>query len=423
MPTENFPKFLVLQPTDANRSLSTLSPFVVEKVLKGSIGENYNAKKLTNGSLLVEIQRKGQSDNLLKMTSFFEIPVTVTPHRSLNSSKAVIRSRELAILESSELREGLQSQGVTEVKNFYFTKDGTKQKSNTILLTFSSPTPPDSIKAGYIILKTEPYIPNPLRCLNCQRYGHHKDKCKRAAACPRCSVAGHAENDCTAQLKCANCSGDHAAYSSDCETWKVEKQVCKIKATLNVSYPEARKIVNEQDQNKMFNSKPTYASAVFNFGKTFSSTGTQTDGHLCTQCLNIQPTPGTQKNTLSVAVQSQTNTVSNETDTLTNDSSASQTNTEKKTVTVQNVTGTRNQTQIVSNSQPNKSSSTSHTNLLSSKTASTQNTNHKQSTHPKPKIQLQKHSNKSLTPNFVTLDNRFGSLENMETGPHLSSNG
>jgi len=46
---ESFPRFMVLQSTDDARSLSALSPFVIEKVILGSIGTPKSVKKTKIG--------------------------------------------------------------------------------------------------------------------------------------------------------------------------------------------------------------------------------------------------------------------------------------------------------------------------------------------------------------------------------------
>lgn len=43
--------------------------------------------------------------------------------------------------------------------------------TNTYILNFNTPKPPTEIKIGYMIEKVEVYIPNPLRCHNCQKLG------------------------------------------------------------------------------------------------------------------------------------------------------------------------------------------------------------------------------------------------------------
>ena len=43
-----------------------------------------------------------------------------------------------------------------------------------------------------------------------------------------------------------NCGGNHVSRSSDCDTWKKEKEIMKIKVTQRLTYPEARKVYDQQ---------------------------------------------------------------------------------------------------------------------------------------------------------------------------------
>jgi len=66
-------------------------------------------------------------------------------------------------------------------------RDGdSKRRTNTVILTFASPQLPKHITAGYMRVPVDPYIPNPLRCFNCQKYGHSSRACKNPAACMKC---------------------------------------------------------------------------------------------------------------------------------------------------------------------------------------------------------------------------------------------
>jgi len=107
----------------------------------------------------------------------------------------------------------------------------------------------------------DPYIPNPLRCFNCQKYGHSSRACKNPAACVKCGKAGHERASCSNQEQCANCKGKHAASSRECPKWKLEKQVQQIKMERGISFPDARKAaLSEQSTNT--SSKRTVASVV-----------------------------------------------------------------------------------------------------------------------------------------------------------------
>ena len=66
---------------------------MIEKQIESMIGTAKSVKKLKNGTLLVETTRKTQTENLKKkQTSFFGVPVEVTEHKRLNSSKGIIRN-------------------------------------------------------------------------------------------------------------------------------------------------------------------------------------------------------------------------------------------------------------------------------------------------------------------------------------------
>ena len=90
---------------------------------------------------------------------------------------------------------------------------------------------------------------NPLRCYRCQRFGHHESRCK--SEIERCKKCGddadfHNESNCPNLLKCVNCNGSHEVTSKSCPSWIKEKEILKIKYTQNISFPEARKIVNDK---------------------------------------------------------------------------------------------------------------------------------------------------------------------------------
>ena len=100
------------------------------------------------------------------------------------------------------------------------------------------------------------YIPNPLRCFNCQRFGHHENNCPvdLGSICERYGMGGHDHhtNHCTNPAQCVNCGKDHLSRSSDCEVWKKEKEIMKLKVTKNLTYPEARKLYDQQQPEFTF---------------------------------------------------------------------------------------------------------------------------------------------------------------------------
>ena len=125
-------------------------------------------------------------------------------------------------------------------------KNNEKIPTKHIILTFASTKLPRSLRAGYLECPIRPYIPNPLRCYNCQRFGHSKTSCRGKLTCSRCGIVGHESLDCEAPFRCVNCLQDHPSYSKSCEKWKIEKEIQTVRTKQNISYREARKIVESR---------------------------------------------------------------------------------------------------------------------------------------------------------------------------------
>ena len=136
---------------------------------------------------------------------------------------------------------------------------------------------PKKIKAAYISVNVEVYVPNPLRCYHCQVFGHHESSCNRQKVCANCGEDKHCSDDrnCDKTAKCVNCSGPHPTFSRDCPTWHKEKEILKIKYTRNLSFFEARKINEQQSSTASRN----YASIIRSAGTqvNFVDAMTQTD--------------------------------------------------------------------------------------------------------------------------------------------------
>ena len=93
---DNWPRFIVVKSSNEKRPLSKLSPFAMQKGFHAIAGTLKSTKRLTDGSFLVEFSRKIQAENLLKTVNFVDRPVHVSVHKTLNSSRGVIRCRELS---------------------------------------------------------------------------------------------------------------------------------------------------------------------------------------------------------------------------------------------------------------------------------------------------------------------------------------
>ena len=141
----------------------------------------------------METTRKTQTENLKKLDLFFGVPVAVTEHKSLNTSKGIIRNPILKSETEENILEYLKPQGVTHVKRFTIRRNHEIVNKNTLLLTFNSIDTPKTLKIFYQIIPVELYVPNPLRCFNCQKFGHHESNCPAdlGSVCEKCGKGNH----------------------------------------------------------------------------------------------------------------------------------------------------------------------------------------------------------------------------------------
>jgi hypothetical protein len=269
-----WPKFLLVSGTDDSLPLRSINAVVIAKSISGQIGsDDFEVTRLRSGDLLVKVSTEAHSRSLFFLSAIhfhgIAYPVTVHPHQSLNSSKGVARCQEFKLFSEEEIVVALSSQGVIEAKRLSFMKDGERHPSGTVFLTFGFPDVPERIKLGFMVVRVDPYVPNPMRCFNCQKFGHTARTCKHEQACSVCSGKGHDDRSCINQAKCANCEGDHPSFSKECPLYRQEKQVQEVKVKQKLSYFEAKKLV-------LGNSLPLFSSVVVK--STVSVTvSTQTD--------------------------------------------------------------------------------------------------------------------------------------------------
>ena len=142
--TGPWPRYLVMTSTDGGKTLSKLSPFAIHKGVKGIAGGQVTIKRQFSGDIYLTCS-KSRSDNLLKCVLFGGVaPVAVTAHKSLNSSKGVVRNWELARTDPEEIKENVHM--ITDVQRIVVKRNNTVIKTNTLILTFNTPKFPDSFK-------------------------------------------------------------------------------------------------------------------------------------------------------------------------------------------------------------------------------------------------------------------------------------
>ena len=268
----HWPRFLIAKSRD-DMCITKHNAFVISKAIQGITGTSTVVKRLVKaGLLLIEVDCRNYANNLLKTTMFHNIPVEITEHRTLNSSKGVISSDILDGMSNEEITSELKDQGVKESYRISSNKNGKKSPTRTVILTFNSSKLPKTLLVGYMRLSVRNYIPNPRRCFKCQQFGHTTKFCQNDAVCAQCGQSGHEDKDCKNSPKCINCEGAHSSSSRDCSQWKFQKEILTYKVENDVPYPEAVKKVND----KYMQSKSSYATVTSLSSSQTASTSTAT---------------------------------------------------------------------------------------------------------------------------------------------------
>ena len=174
----NWPRFLVMELSNDDLPLIKLSPFAVQKGFQTVAVTLKSIKRLRGGFFLLECARKSQAMGLLKTTRFVDRPIRVSIHKVLKSSCGVIHCRELSGMTETEIKKELQEQDLVEVHKVTVEKDTEKVPTNTLFLTFNTPDLLKEITVGYLKVKVALFVPNPMRCFNCNKFGHTSQHCK-----------------------------------------------------------------------------------------------------------------------------------------------------------------------------------------------------------------------------------------------------
>lgn len=256
----------------ADKGFTNISPFLIQKSIDTVGGKIMNCKKLKSGELLIQCINGKQANKIVKMLSLSpDIFIKVEEHKSLNLSKGIFYTNELRELDDKEVKEEMikANKTIVEIKRLKKRDPETKKLTNIdsglYIATFNTRETPDSIFIGYFHTTVRHYIPNPLRCYNCFKFGHISEKClSQVKICPHCSNSDHTLVDengkrekCNNQPKCNNCQKDHNSFSKECPAYKKEYAIQTIRIKEKRSMYEAKK---EYDRR---NPLPTsYANAA-----------------------------------------------------------------------------------------------------------------------------------------------------------------
>ena len=254
-----YPRFLVVDGKDNERPLDDIHSVIVDRTIRGCTSASVHVEKMGK-AYLVRVHCKTYADNLLSLGMVQDCPVKVTPHRSLNFSKGVVRfgrsanglSTEDIIEEINTSPRNEELSEVTSANRVSIQKNGSKILTGTFFLTFKSEYLPTHLFLGFERFPVKRYVPNPRRCFKCQKFGHSSRTCRsKEDVCSICAATDHSYKDCNKQDSphCSNYSGPHKASDQECPKYLIAKATLKLQAEKRLSPKEARKKAEAQHKN------------------------------------------------------------------------------------------------------------------------------------------------------------------------------
>ena len=109
-------------------------------------------------------------------------------------------------------------------------KNGELVPTSTLFLTFDSPEFLKEIKVGYLRVKVELFVPNPLKCFNCNRFGLAIQTLDaRQQSVSDVQKRSKHDGECDGPPTCPICSGPHAASAKNCPVWQTEKEIQRVR--------------------------------------------------------------------------------------------------------------------------------------------------------------------------------------------------
>ena len=152
--------------------IKKVSPVALSRGLRESVAEIIKARVLSNGSLMIICKSEEQRAKVVKLKQLCKKEVSLS--KPIDNGPAV---REVIYgipvdEDLDKLRKNIRGGEIKSITRLKAWRRGEKTDSLSILLHFQGKTLPDKVTIGYMAYAVRAYIPPPLRCYKCQKYGH-----------------------------------------------------------------------------------------------------------------------------------------------------------------------------------------------------------------------------------------------------------
>ena len=178
----NWSRFLTLE-TDKKVTSQKLENYLLTR----HPSKEMTFRQVKENTWLVETTTKIQSENYLSINSIDGINVKVTKHDTMNSVQGtVILPDDGEEIDKNTILDSLQKR-YNNIQDCLIYNIPSKRNKETSLkvakIKFEGQTLPMKIKILRQNRELRPYVPKPLQCKNCSKFGHSTKKCNNDPVC------------------------------------------------------------------------------------------------------------------------------------------------------------------------------------------------------------------------------------------------
>ena len=222
-------------------------PKLEHHLLKRCPTKEISFRSIKENEWLVETTTRQQSESLLSMTNIDGVGVEVTKHVNLNSIKGTVilpkYDEDEEEIDKKMLFESLQMR-YSNVEDLELYNIPNKKYPDSPLkvakIKFQGQNLPSKIIVFGQNREIRPYVPSPLQCKNCSKFGHTTKKCFNQSVCAYCSSSDHETKWKCGQARCINCGQNHHSRSKECCFYLYNAELRLLQDRTGMSIKEAK---------------------------------------------------------------------------------------------------------------------------------------------------------------------------------------
>ena len=239
---DNWPRHLIFK-TQTEMSAAKLENLLLLKYPT----KEMSFRPINRKEWLVEATSKEQSEVYQSLSEINGIEVTVERHDKLNSIEGTVILPQIndcdglpdehLLLESLRQRyPNVENVKVYEIPN----RKNPSRKLRIARIKFVGQTLPKDVKIEGQRREILPFIPKPLQCKNCSKFGHTYKKCRNETKCAFCGTEDHSTRWNCGIAKCCNCGQEHHARSKVCPFYIYNTELKLLMSRSGMSAHEAK---------------------------------------------------------------------------------------------------------------------------------------------------------------------------------------